>query len=438
MIRLVLWWRVMRGEQKVAAPANLWTLGLLPSLAPYVDGVQIPPPSLTQSGTDATGDGYGIVQRRVYDGTFWGNEAGLRAFIAEAKAHGLDVMWDFVAHHLAEQGKLPSYWFRGETRAIKDEYGKVIGWHDPIPPYSPQDDVAGVDPVWGMREFSYQHSKGEVLADTIAWLDSIVESFGVTRFRWDDAKGMMPYAVGAVMRTMNGLHTLDFTAEFWSSTPEALAWAHSGPIGGHCKVYDLDWHYALQAACNGCDATQLSGRGGWRYAPSDVHLVVDNPDTDFGQQIVSNKLPAYAITLCLPAHAVDIFGKDWFPDTAHTPGGYGLSHAGLHTVCWFARMFAIGKQQDRWNDRDVYAFTRDGDGGQYGWSGGCLVVVNLNPHADRWVTLHTMWPEGKRIHNYFNGGDVTVGRDGAVSLWLPPNHNMAGQSIGLWAPEGVK
>ncbi len=420
-----------------------------PRLSPFFDCVQLPPASLTQSGTAATGDGYGITWRRMLDGTRYGNTESLMACVAGLRAHGIRVYGDVVLHQFASwtrhypngaKGGQTEGWFRGHQRP-KIVDGKFAGWNDPIPPYCPEDDVPvpADDFAFGM-EVSYQHCHppGVTEADARDYLKWFSNRAAIYDFRYDDTKGQ--YA-RSVARIMNSLSNCSFYSEYFDGNPANLNWwATSAPMNGRSAVEDFTLHWRLQAACNGFDARQFdqNGAGYWQQRPDLSVLFVDNPDTDTspGQQIIFNKGIAYALMLNLPCRLALVYGKDYFPSSVW-PGAYGLKPI-VDNIAWFARTFALGNWERRWVDKDVYAFTRDGNGGAIGWSGGCLVAANFNTLNSRTIRVQTMWAPGTWIHDYSGHcADATVGADGYVSITLPSNAFSAGVSFGLFAPGGV-
>jgi alpha-amylase len=142
------------------------------------------------------------------------------------------------------------------------------------------------------------------------------------------------------------------------------------------------------------------------------------------------------LMLNLPCRLALVYGKDYFPSSVW-PGAYGLKPI-IDNIAWFARTFAFGNWERRWVDQDVYAYTRDGNGGSVGWSGGCLVAANFNTLNLRTITVQTMWAPGTWIHDYSGHcTDATVGGNGYVTITLPSNAFSRGVSFGLFAPGGV-
>lgn len=428
MICLCPWGRAIVDGKKVAQPVGLWQFLIdhAPEIGAYCDAVQIPPPSLTQSGRNATGDGYGITWRRQYDGTFWGDTEKLRRAVATLRAHGVRVVARLVLHQFAEltrrypnnaKGAQTEAWFQGT----------------PVPPWGKANDTPGgpKDPAFGLK-VNYQYND-DTVADAIDWIGQMSRTLGIYDFNIDDAKGTH---TDSLQRIMAAHPNCTFLAEFYSGSPQGLgAWVAS--VNGRAAVEDFTGKFRNAAACNEFNAWLLD-LGYAAEDPDHSAEFLENADTDLNAPTISNKLLGYAWQCGLPAHRADVYGPDYFTQGGAWVRAYGLREAGLQTILWFHRMFSIGAFQERFRDGDVAAYTRDGNGGRHGWSGGALVVVNFNTQHGRWLDLQTMWPEGTGVHNYAPaGGDATVGRNGVLRIFVGPNTNAEGQSFGLWAPGGV-
>ena len=478
MIGLIGWGRFFDAEGKritVPAPSTdpgaEWLWVYLRSQAERLGGsfdyVLTPPPSLAQGGAGAGCDGYGVAQRWNLgwdQPTRYGWIEDLLAMIAALSAEGTKTHFDLVLHQLLGpekggpgvstylgpdgktrngRGATTPGWFRGNTQKVLDANGNWTGMYaDPAPPFCLEDDVPnrGSDMPFG-REISYQHCDppGITLTDAMDFILWIADRTGVVDFRLDDVKGTYTPAISVLAKVILALRGSTF-GEFDDNTQNALGWATSSPMKGLSAIEDFDWHFRLQAACNTFNALALfsGGQCAWQRRPDLAVLFVENADTDTspGQQIVSNKVIAYAITLCLPARESQVYGPDYFPASVW-PGSRGLWSL-LDNLCWIARMFAIGGFQQRWLDADVFAFTRDGNGGPLGWSGGLLIVTNFNVLTPRPLTLATMWPEGTHLHDYTgNHPDVWVIENGYVMCTAPSNAYSSGANSLAFSPAGV-
>ncbi|MDP9037820.1 MAG: hypothetical protein M3O02_00935, partial [Acidobacteriota bacterium] len=457
--------------QRVAAPAGLWNFlrENARDLSAWFGAVQLPPAGKTQSGNHPTGDGDGVFDKRDLGtklqqgsvGTYFGTGEELLAAIAALYAHGMEAWPDLVLHQaigenggpgvfrfvgadgktLNGRGGTAAGWFRGQCNPILDRANREIGWHDPIPPFSPQDPCPSPrdDNAFG-REYVYRNCvpEGASLEDAVDYIRWFLRRTGLAKPRLDDMKGIYQGAVSAFLDAIQN----EAVGEYFSGNEDELdGWALSQPISGRCAVYDFPWHFAIQDACNSFDARKLAGRGYWRRRPGLAVVFVQNRDTDTspGQQVIFNGGIAYALTLGVPALRADVSAKDFFAASAVWPQAYGLSNAGLTTTCWFHNTFAFGGFAERWVDQDVYAYTRDGNGGSVGWSGGCLVAANFNTLTPRHISVYVpFWNVGEWIHDYSGHCPDGRVREGHLfDAYLPSNAYSGGMSYGLWAPGGV-
>ena len=473
MIGLGIWARFFDAAgNKITVPAPptdpgaewLWVYirSQAQALGASFDFVQAPPASLAQGGTGAGCDGYGVAQLWNLGWphpTRYGGLEDLLAMIAALNACGTRTYFDLVLHQilgpenegpgrstylgadgktLNGRGATTPGWFRGNTQPILENGVGTGAFHDPVPPFCMEDQVPSrsADVPFG-REVSFEHCDppGVTQANAIALVRWITQRTGVQDFRLDDVKGMYAPAVAAIMQAAP---KASFYSEYFDNTQNAGAWARS--VGGRSAMEDFDLHFRTLAACNGFDATLFDegGAGGWASGSGDWIGFVDNPDTDTspGEQVIFNKGIAYARLLNLPLRAAIVYGKDYMPASVW-PGAYGL-HELIDNLCWISRTFAIGAFERRWVDTDVYAFTRDGNGGHLGWSGGLLVATNFNVLSPRTITVGTPFGPNKWLHDYTgHHGDIWTDVWGNATFTIPSNAYSAGQSYVCFAPGGV-
>ena len=457
MLGLLAWYRNNEADgSKSAWPAGLWALLIseMPALSTTFDLVQLPPASLAQGGAGLGCDGYAVFNAREYDGTRWGNQYQLNLLGRWAKHWGVAILADLSLHQMDGEnggpgvfnypggvGNLTPADFQGEWNAVLNPDGTFSHWSDPIPPFGAKDDIPNTDgdyPDGRVRKFM-DNPHGE--RDAMEILSLLLQITGAAIVRWDEAKAMH---VQSVRRIMDSQATTGFCVEFFDgNTSNALTYLLSEPMSGRAGAEDIPWYWCVQRACNGYDATQLGGDGLWRHRPDLAYTFVNNPDVDtsrapdggISQQIAFNLLLGVIATMFLPAHVMLVDAKTYYPASDARPGCYGLQ-PWIDNASWFYHKFAFGKFVERWRDRDVWAYTRDGDGGALGWSGGMLVALNFNTAYSRTVTLQTMW-RNESVHNYSCTGTAQgyyIGEDGLLTITIPPNHSSEGRSYLLIAP----
>lgn len=423
---------------------NLWNLieANAHSLAGSFDLIQFPPAS------KGYGEGYAPFELRDLNSN-WGTMQELIAAVDACHAAGMLVSPD-----------LPFRQMSGGPNGIY-KYASGVGEMDPskfqafapltIPPYAPLDDVPNPQGNFAFGTVrSYQHCipAGYVEDDTTDVLKFLVDTLGLVSRdipRWDDGKGMH---APSCLRIMNS-QALNFYVEYFVGNPAELDWYVRTVMRNRVAVEDYAQYWHTQAACNGYDARLFDSGGGgyWRLNAGASIGFVNNPDVatswstsgGISQQIAFNLLLAYAHGMSLPYKTFLVYAEDYFPASPDYPTGRGFKPY-LDNLAWFSRTFAFGNFERRWVDKDVYCYTRDGDGGEVGWSGGCLVALNFNTLDSRTITVQTTWAEGRQVHNYSATGhneDYTVGPGGRLTITIKSNAYSSGQSYLLIAPAGV-
>lgn len=427
---------------------NNWNLieATAKTLAKSFDLIQFPP------GSKGYGEGYAPQQLRNFDSN-WGTHFDWIACIEACYAAGMMVSPDLPFRQMdGENGGPGVFNYPDGIGNMTPEMFQYFGQTgEKQPPFRPQDSVLDPNGNYAFgRVRSYENClpAGHVEADTEAVLASMVNTLGLIKSatipRWDDLKGMHPESV---LRIMNSQPGMDFYSEIDTGNPGELDWAVRTVMQNRTAVEDYAQYWYTQRACNSYDARQFNQGGYWTLNPGQSVGFVNNPDVatswsptgGISQQIAFNLLLAYALTICLPFKMFLVYAEDYYPASPTYPTGRGLQ-PWLDNLCWFSRTFAFGNFEERWVDKDIFAYTRDGNGGEIGWSGGCLVVANFNTYNARTITVQTMWPEGKLVHNYSATGNnefYTVGAGGKLTVTVKSNYYSNGQSYLLIAPSGV-
>ena len=426
---------------------TLWNLleAEAKDLSRHFDLVQLPPAS------HGYGEGYSPFELRDLNSN-WGSEQELLAAIESCHAAGMLVSADLPFRQMSGANGGPGvfkYGGRpGETTASWFQYFGNTG--ETIPPFVKQDSVPNTQGNYAFGTVrSYENSipHGVVEADTKDVLKGMVGLLKIDWARYDDVKGQHQ---PSVLRIMNTQPTLNFYSEYDSGTlGEVDAWVRSNQFRSAVADYPQYWH--TQNACNQYDAELFDAEGGgyWQWYGGYYSIgFVSNPDVatswsptgGISQQIAFCLLLGYVREMFLPRKMFLVYGEDYFPASKDFPTGKGLKPF-IDNMCWFAKKFAFGKFERRWQDGDVYAYTRDGDGGEFGWSGGCLIVLNFNTYDRRTLDLQTMWPEGTLLHNYSITGSneyYRVGAGGMLTVTVKANYLSDGQSYLLIAVAGVE
>jgi len=428
---------------------NLWILlaSEAKSLSEQFDILQLAP------WCNGTGEGYTPFCLRNFNSN-WGTEAELHSAVAAIRKSGMKLSPDLVFRQMGGENGGPGVFkytdYAGSTLASWFQYFGQPG--ETKPPFVDQDDVpdsSGNYPFGRVR--SYQHSvpAGAVTADTISALANMVDLFGLTSGdipRWDDGKGMYATAVLEIMRTQPHL---GFSVEFFAGNPAELDWYVRTVMQSRVCVEDYASYWYFQGACNNYESRYLSQKGYVQWNSNASIGFVNNPDVatswnwtsggTISQQIAFNLLLAYAVSMFMPFRVFMVYAEDYFPASANYPTGRGYKPY-LDNMIWFGKKFAVGQYQERYNNGKVFAYTRDGNGGEIGWSGGCLIVVNFDTDNEYEVGIQTVWEPGQQVHNYSYAGfdeTYTVGPSGVLNMKVRSNYQSDGQSYYLIAAAGV-
>jgi alpha-amylase len=420
--------------------SSMWLFDLLSSKARMLrevgfTAIQLPPVSKAQGGAAPGCDGYGVMDPRDLGSkpqegstpTRYGDRAALLRFIAVAHACDLDVYLDIVLHQRSgENGGAGVFRYLGADGRTLDGRGETTaGWFRGVPPDNlPDDDVPSVffDFAFG-RELSYQHCRPPrvTVEDALDYGDWLLRTTGADGGRLDDVKGIWPPFVRE-FATHGAMADKFFYSEFFDGNPATLnAWAIQPPLSGRSLVEDFTYHWAVQAACNGYSARPLSQAGYARWRPDLACTFIDNPDTDTspGQQVISNKLLAYAHMLTSEGYPF-VYGKDYF-DGSVWPGAYGLK-PWIDNLVWIHEHLAAGTTAERFLDDKVIVTNRLG-------GPGLLTAINFDVMDARTVTCDTAFGPNVPLHDYTGRhGDIWTDSGGRATFTIPSNAFSGGQS----------
>jgi len=413
--------------------ANLASVGF--------DRIQLPPASKAQGGDGAGCDGYGLYDPRDLGSknqqgsvtTRYGTVDSLRRLVAVAHQCGLAVDLDIVLHQLSG-GENAAYRYLGAD-------GKTLNGRGAMDPgcfrsgsggTQPQDNVPvpSDDFPFG-DEKVYQHSNPAryTINDALDFGDWLFLTTGADGGRIDDVKGLWAPFVAEFM-AHGSMANKPFYAEYFDGNPANLNWwATSSPINSRSGVEDFALHFAIEAACNGLNASVLNGAGYARWNSGLSYGFVDNPDTDTstGEQVISSKMLGYAFLLTVSCKEVLVYGKDYFGGDVW-PGAYGLRPL-IDNLIYINRTFAYGGQTTRWVDGSVIVIERDGNGGPIGQSPGLLTAMNFDTYNIRRITCATSFGANVQLHDYTgHHGDIWTDGQGNATFTIPANAYTNGQS----------
>jgi alpha-amylase len=406
--------------------------------------IQLPPTSKAQGGAGAGCDGYGLFDPRDLGSksqqgsvpTRYGPKDSLTRFVAVAHACGLDVYLDLVMHQrIGENGGPGVFRYLGaDGRTLNGRRATSPGWFRGVPPDNlPDDDVPNkfFDFPFG-RELSYQHCRPHriTVEDALDFGEWVFRTTGADGARFDDVKGTWAPFVREFM-THGIMASKFFYSEFFDGNPATLNWwATSAPMLGRSLVEDFTMHWALQAACNGGNARALEGTGYASWRPDLACTFVDNPDTDTspGQQVISNKLLAYAFLLTVEGYPF-VYGKDYFPASVW-PGAYGLQ-PWINNLMWIHEHLANGNTVTRYLDDKVIVLNRTG------WPG-LLTALNFDTLNARPIICPTSFGPHIQLHDYSGRhDDIWTDAEGVATFMIPSNAYSRGQSYLCFSRAGL-
>ena len=467
-VALIAWGRFFDGDSKITVPApstdpgKPWLWDFLAKEASALRRVgftalQLPPASKVQGGAGRGCDGYGVFDLRDLGSkpqqgstpTRYGSVDSLRRMIACCHAVGIDVYLDIVLHQLIGENGGP-----GVFRYLGADGRSLIGRgpmhpgcfrggtsnNDPIPPFRHEDAVPAprFDFPFG-REKVYQNCDppNYTISDAIDFGDWLFRTTDADGMRFDDVKGTWAPFVAKFMRSKSMASKFAYS-EYFDGNPALLnAWATNPPMSSRSLVEDFTLHWALQTACDGENAQALNGAGYASWNPFLSCTFVDNPDTDTtpGQQIVSNKLLAYAFILTNEGYPF-VYGKDYF-DGEVWPGAYGLK-PWIDNLIWIHENLAFGTIVTQYVDNKVIVLNRTG-------GPGLLTALNFDTVNSRSITCATSFGPNVQLHDYTGRHpDIWTNAQGHASFSIPSNAHQTGQShlcfsrVGQGTPIGLR
>jgi alpha-amylase len=436
----------MKNGQRQVMPAPVdkdtpnapWWWDKVASLAPEFkrcgfSAVQLPPFCKTQSGAAPDADGYGKfddydigTKNQFYSTpTRFGTAEQLRRCIAVLNACGLGAYADVVVHQY-DGGSNGTYTYLGADGSTRN--GRFPKHPSCFVGAAPR--VAG-DPVFDpngnfgfgdMVSFTNSAPPGYMAQGTIDAVDWLLRTTGLVDpalhgFRIDDTKGSNVSFIKrlATSKTMSRLFS--YGECFTGNAAELANWV--GQMNGRSCTLDFALRFALQNLCNNPGASMLQMNGAGLASIDPIHAItfVENPDTDtsFGQQIIANKLLAYAFILTTEGYPMV-----YFRDYAEEPNCYGLK-PWIDNLVWIHENLAFGTTATRYLDNQTIVLEREG-------YPGLLTAINGGIDAK---TIHCATSFGAyiRLHDYSgHHPDIWTNAQGNASFTVPGNYFGGGES----------
>ena len=407
----------------------------LPTLAGYgVGGLLLPPITQTAEGANSQSIGYD----KRYDlnvGQFpgdplrWGTATDLIGLTFAASRVGIIVLEDNVVHQYGGAAN-QTYFEKGEDgsldRSLIPKYSScfVNATHAQDQVFDPAGDAPFGD------EVTFQHCKPEgymqeVLIQATVWR---WRQLGLGGMRGDDFKGIPTSVAKALCSAATVRDGWNFCEVFVGYIPELVEYIRLTGI----RVLDFPFHWAVQHLCDdGWPLSSIKGASLWEYDSDHSVPFVDTYDTDRSnnENVKFNKLWAYCLLTTVPCGGALIYSGDY--------EGYGLSEL-INNLMWIGTTFAIGNHRWEFADDTLLVWSRDGNGGKLGWSGGLLCAFSSDPINPRSEWVHTPFAPNTHLHDYAGHGfDLWTNRDGWVELTVGPNVNGSAQNYVCYAPAGV-
>lgn len=388
--------------------ANYLAEQLASFAATGISAIELPPLRQTQYGPTSASLGYDPI--RDYD---WGNcgtptrigtEAEIQAFVSASNALGIEITADFVDRQYG--GKPPYVELDAAGKVDYNLFHKVEGLFDADPDNQFDPTVVPADGTLARYEFS--EPAGYMLAQKTQANLAMCSALGLRGGRQDEAKSMWTPALRAIFAARPWGWNV---AEYFSGDP-ALLWNFWNTL--RQPVIDFPAHYTYRNISNGGSFKELVGGAFADVNPSGAYRMVENMDTDGDGGVVNNKLWFYLHGMTTPCRGFRVYAGDFF--------GYNLAKW-IDNYAWISAKFAFGSLTYEYVEDDVICWSRDGNGGEFGQSGGLLCGISKDPINTRWIWVHTPFGPNRQLHNYATSGgpDIWTNADGWACVPFGPN-----------------
>lgn len=395
-----------------------------------IDHILTPPLTQNEWGGSSTSLGYDKrydlnVGQHVGDPLRWGSITdGVEAFQL-ARSKGITILENNVLHQMS--GAANKTYYEKNSKGVLDStlFPKMptcfVGKVKKDNVFDSDGDQAYGDELvyWNSTPTGYMIN-GAIQCTRFRW-----NVFGLGGMRIDMAKNMAALTTKSLVTAGTLKDGFNF-AEVYTGNPDEL---QSFVTQTGCAVYDFQQYFAYRDVSGGANLRRLVYSGFNSRDPSNSILYVESNDSDGPNGVINNKLWFYLHALTIPCKGTCIFAKDY---EIYNLGKY------INQICWVSKTFAFGNLVYEYVDDGFLVWSRNGDGGVFGWSGGLLCGISNDPinYQSRWV--NTPFSAGTIIHDYLgNGDDLTVNQDGWVYLTIGPNVNGTAQNGVAYASVGV-
>ena len=394
------WWDYVAGKVTELAHAGFTAIWLPPaSKAANLGGVSM--------GYDPY-DYYdlGDIDQKGRTKTYFGNEAELRALIAAAHGHGVQVYADLVINHNSGADAEEPNPIDGKMRWTKftpgsQKFARDLKCFHPSP-YESFDEMTFGD----MPDLC--HRDPYVFARLMELAQWMVEDVGFDGFRFDFVKGYGPWMIKSIAE-VRYLDKRDegfkpfCVGECWDNSRTISDWLTSVNtfMDNPVSAFDFPLRYRLKDLCDSYGfSLRMLAQGGTLSSeqPERAVTFVDNHDTTQKDEdaVHNERLLAYAYVLTHEGYPC-VFWRDYFNDGLAKPG----TPNGVEALVAAHEAYAGGGTDVLYTDDDFYVMQRRGHGAQPG------LVLALNNRGDGWrgAEVQTNWPNTRFAPAAWGGRD---------------------------------
>lgn len=367
-----------RGGSSIALTLSGWkwrdVIAKLPAIkdAGY-SAILLPPHTATCSGAFG-GQGYDPSDFTSFDSGF-GNTGELQDLINRAHSEGLHVYADMIMNHTCTHD---DYRYNRFSWDDFHHYGSINDWNNPFE--RENHDLVGLNDLAQESEYV----RGELwnyLRKT--------NDMGFDGYRWDGAKHVPHwYWRDHVAPNTNAWGKFSFGEVYDANLDMLRSYAD---LGMAVTDYNL-YHAMFQAFRFGGDLATLDGAGFAGQNGGRAVTFVENHDVGAPE----NRLLAYAF----------LAGYPGYPFFANID----LNDRNLKGLVWVHRNLAAGTYINRWKERDLLIFEREGN---------LMVAIN---QSDRWQSrwVDSSWTS-TTLHDYSGHvEDTSTYADKRVLISVPP------------------